>query len=359
MALLRPDLAALRRRALCGLAGMLALAASALNGLQASIVFDRYSPLSRNEEMARRLLSPLEAERVRRQLAATGEAMRDQAVDLAQERFLLDVPAHAPPTGYGLLVFIPPWPDARLPAGWGDALDRRGVIFVTAAHSGNDDSAYGRRNPLALIAAANVMARYPVDPARVYVGGFSGGSRVAMRLALAYPDLFRGALLDAGSDPAGSGITRLPSRALWEEAEGGLRLVFLTGEHDEAALSAAADSVQSMRRNCLLSVQSRTLSGLGHELAGGDSLARGLDLLDQPKTPDPARLAACRAALQRSLDEGVEQVRQDLARGDLAAARKRIIALDTRFGGLAEQRLVDLAETCGCGVFPPPSQPLT
>ena len=57
-----------------------------------------------------------------------------------------------------------------------------------------------------VLAAYNVMKRYAVDPQRVFVSGFSGGARVAMRLALAYPDLFRGALMDAGSDPIGDAI---------------------------------------------------------------------------------------------------------------------------------------------------------
>jgi len=71
---------------------------------------------------------------------------------------------------------------------------------VTAANSGNDAPTIDRREPLALLAAHNTMKQYPVDPQQVYIGGFSGGARVALRLALAYPDVFHGALLNAGSD---------------------------------------------------------------------------------------------------------------------------------------------------------------
>ena len=326
-------------------------------GLQTGVVFDQYSPLSRNDEMAHRLLSPLAAEVVQRQLKASGQAMRDQPVDLSRERFILYLPAHGPPEGYGLMVFIPPWPDARLPAGWSSQLDQRGIIFVSAANIGNDDSVFGRREPLALIAAWNVASRYPLDPRRVYVAGFSGGSRVAMRLALAYPDLFRGAFLNAGADPAGSGINRLPPRSLLELAQAQTRLVFMTGAQDEASLSMDADANASMRQNCLFNLEARTMFGVGHEVAGADALARGLDLLQRPLGQDPEKLAACRAALQRALDQGLDKVRQDLAKGDRAGARKRIIALDTRFGGFAERRIADLADTCGCGVFAPSSRP--
>ena len=41
----------------------------------------------------------------------------------------------------------------------------------------------GRREPLALLAALNILADYPIDPEQVYIGGFSGGSRIARRLA--------------------------------------------------------------------------------------------------------------------------------------------------------------------------------
>jgi len=102
--------------------------------------------------------------------------------------------------GYALLVFVPPWPDARVPWGGPPSWNNTVVIFVSAANSGNDASILDRREPLALLAAQNVMRRYPIDPERVYVGGFSGGSRVALRIALGYPDVFHGALLNAGSD---------------------------------------------------------------------------------------------------------------------------------------------------------------
>jgi dienelactone hydrolase len=162
-------------------------------GLRREVVFTQYSPLSTNAELARRLLSPLTAARLPAILARTGKALREQPIDLADERFVVYVPAKAPPAGYALLVFVPPWPQAQPPRGWASVLDRAGIIFVSAARSGNEAEVLSRRAPLALLGAANIMASYRVDPSRVWVGGFSGGSRVAMRLALGYPDLFRGA----------------------------------------------------------------------------------------------------------------------------------------------------------------------
>ncbi len=182
-------------------------------GLQNDVVFSDYSPLSGSAELLHRFLSPLNAMRAGKRLAHSAVALRDQPIDLTQERFTVYVPSHPPTEGYGLLVFVPPWENAMLPRGWAATLDRHGVIFVSAANSGNEANILDRREPLALLAAHNIMQRFHVDPARIYVGGFSGGSRVALRLALEFPDVFRGAFLNAGSDPIGDAQT--PLAPLW------------------------------------------------------------------------------------------------------------------------------------------------
>ncbi|MDQ2877845.1 MAG: hypothetical protein M3R41_02040, partial [Pseudomonadota bacterium] len=152
--------------------------------------FQDDTPLASNAELARRLLTPLTSAQLPMRLKAMGKGLREQPVDLAQEHFYLRVPATKPATGYGLIVFVPPWEDAHLPGDWGPVLDRLGLIFISAARSGNDDNPIARREPLAILAAHHAMTHYPVDPSRVIIAGFSGGSRVALRLALAYPDLF-------------------------------------------------------------------------------------------------------------------------------------------------------------------------
>jgi len=113
-------------------------------------VLGEYSPLSGNAELARRLLSPLSAAQIPELLAHAGKGLSEQPINLAQEKFAVYVPAQAPARGYALLVFVPPWSDARLPPGWAAVLDRYGVIFVSAARSGNDVTPLGRRAPLAI-----------------------------------------------------------------------------------------------------------------------------------------------------------------------------------------------------------------
>jgi poly(3-hydroxybutyrate) depolymerase len=133
-------------------------------------------------------------------------------------------------------VFIPPWPRAEVPRQWIPALNRYNTILVTAANSGNEAPTIDRREPLALLALHNIMAQYPVDPQQVYIGGFSGGARVALRVALGYPDVFHGALLNAGSDPIGTLDVPLPPADLFRRFQESTRLVYLTGERDDENL---------------------------------------------------------------------------------------------------------------------------
>src|SRR5467141_3735387 len=238
-------------------------------GLKNGVLFTEYSALSTRTELVRRLFSPLSALRVNQEVARAGTTLRGQPIDLASERFSIYVPAHPhpPPHGYSLLVFVPPWSRAEAPSQWIPALDRHDMILVTPANSGNDANTVDRREPLVLLAAQNAMAQYPVDPQQVYIGGFSGGSRVALRLALGYPDLFRGAILNAGSDTIGTAELPLPPRDLLLEFQSAVHLVYVTGERDEPHVSDDLLSVRSMRRWCMFNVTSFLQPRAGHEVA--------------------------------------------------------------------------------------------
>jgi pimeloyl-ACP methyl ester carboxylesterase len=265
-----------------------ACAQPALSALQTDVVFTVQSPLAGNAEIVRRALSPLTAAGVERRLRVARATLADQPIDLTKERFLIYVPAPPPGGRYGLIVFVPPWPDAMLPKPWTPVLDRAGVIFVTAASSGNDSNTLGRREPLAVLAAVNVMQRYPVDPERAYVAGLSGGSRVAMRLAVGWPDLFRGAILNAGSDPVGRAETPLPPRELTQPLQEASGFVYLTGGDDLAVLDDDAASQASLRGVCVFNLTVEPLPGMGHDLAPAYALERALRMLDATARVDSA-----------------------------------------------------------------------
>jgi pimeloyl-ACP methyl ester carboxylesterase len=307
------------------------------------VVFTEYTPLSSNLELARRLLTPLAAASVPQRMAGSGKRLAEQPIDLSEERFIIYVPPAPPPQGYGLLAFVPPWPQASLPPGWAATLDRQGVIFVSAARSGNDASVLARREPLALLAAHNIMQRYPVDPERVYVSGFSGGARVAMRLGLGYPDLFRGAILNAGSDPIGSAEIPLPPKDLLLRFQSSTRIVYLTGERDDPHVSDDSVSMHSMRQWCVLGVEDFITPRVGHTVADGPALSRALDAMRARTPSDPDQLARCRAAIETELAKGFERVDALIAGGRDGEAEKLLHKLDERFGGLAAPRSLELA----------------
>ena len=306
------------------------------------VVFTDYGERSSNPEIVRRLLSPLAAARLERELARSGKTMSGQPVNLAEERYVVYVPSQHAARGYGLLVFVPPWQDARLPQGWAGVLDRFGVVFVSAARSGNDEN-LGRREPLALLAAENIIRRYPVDPERVYVAGFSGGSRVALRLVLGYSDLFHGAILNAGSDPIGNSEVPLPPRELLLRFQNSTHLIYVTGELDTPHANEDLVSMRSMRQWCVFNVDNFVQPRVPHEVATAAALSRSLGDLTNSTQPDPAKLDACRSAIETELETKLQSVESLIANGQKAEAQKRLKSVDDRFGGLAAPHSLDLA----------------
>jgi len=312
-------------------------------GVQSDVVFSEYTPLSDAAEVTRRLMSPLNLLRVNRVLQRSGKTLRAQAIDLSREKFAIYVPPHQPPEGYSLLVFVPPWPQAEVPRKWISVLDRHGVIFVTAANSGNDADVLDRREPLALLAAANVEKRYTIDPQRVYVGGFSGGSRIAMRIALAYPDVFQGALLDAGSDPIGSAEIPLPPAELFQRFQESTRVVYVSGGRDDFHLQLDASSRKSLQDWCVFDLVTVDMPWVAHELAEPGAFNSALQALEDRKAPASHKLDACRGRLDEELNAQLSQVEGLVGRGKMPEARVLLQKIDARYGGLAAPRSSELA----------------
>ena len=296
----------------------------------------------------RRIMTPLEFEHARRALERRDEEVADRPVDLSKERFTIYVPAGEPPAaGYGLLVFVAPWEQATEPRRWRPPLDRHRVIFVSASRSGNESKAFERRVPLALLAAENVRARYPVDPARTYVGGVSGGARIAEAVALAFPDVFRGVLLTVGSGPIGGRLgLRVPPADLFRRFQE-TRVVFAAGADDVAAVEDDERTRASLREWCVFDVQVIVRPGLGHEPLDAHGLDLALEALDRRAGWDAAELARCNDGLRGAVAAKLAAAEAALARGDRKRAREQLDDVDARYGGLAAPASVALDERLG------------
>ncbi len=316
--------------------------------VEKDVVFTEYSPLFRSEELLRRVMTPLGFERARQVVAAKGQELAEQPLDLAQERFTVYVPGGAPPPGgYGLLVFVAPWAQATEPRHWRPPLDRHGIIFVSATNSGNESKVYERRLPLALLAYENVRARHPIDPARVYVGGFSGGARVAEATALAYPDVFRGVLLSTGSEPiGGSRGIHLPPADLFRKFQE-TKVVFMAGADDAAGLEHDQLSQASLREWCVFDVQVLVRPSLGHEPLDAHGLDLALAALERRPGVDPTALARCNDGIRQALSAKLGDAEAAVARGDREGARARLDAIDAHYAGLAAPTILELAAKLG------------
>jgi len=309
-----------------------------------AVSFAETTPLARNGALIERLLSPFaSADAAKANDASTLNAF---PIDPRHEKFGLYVPAEKPAKGYGLLVWVSPLDGPGIPPDWPATLEARGVIFVTAGRSGNDASPLGRRIPLALTAAANVVRSHKIDPDRIWIAGFSGGARIAERMALAYPDVFSGAIIDGSSDAVGSADVPLPPRENFERLLDRMSIVFSSGEEDEFNVDSARRVTAGLRRFCFdrLSVEVRRHEE--HVIMNGRSLAKAIEFLDRPREKPSPDDRQCRAELYSRVDAELARA-EAMAKGGDREARAAVREIDRRYGHLAAPRSLELRARVG------------
>jgi len=109
-----------------------------------------------------------------------------------------------------------------------------------------------------------------------------------------------------------------------------------------------AESEASMHRWCVFAVNVDVTRWTGHEVAGPSALSGALQELGAPVRTDAARLAGCRADIDRELSAQLQKAQQLLGDGRRAEAQKLLIEIDRRFGGLAAPRSVELQMALNC-----------
>lgn len=313
-------------------------------------VFDRYSPLVEADEFSRRVFTPTTADRLERFQKHLGQRAVTHTVDLHHELFDVWLPSRKPDGGYGLIVFVSPTRHWPLTHGWKKALDRTGTIYVSARKSGNSQNVYERRIPLALHAYENVQARYRIDPARVTIGGFSGGSRTAIRIAAAYSDVFTGALLVGGAKTMGEEDFAPPPAELMALLQRRMRVVFSTGRHDAPNQRLDGRSRDALEARCVAGVFKISEANIGHEVPNLKTMMRVIERLDQPLKP--ASLQAqetCSKTLVARVEQDIAAVETAMKNGELGRAGDLLGAADLAWGGLAGDRLVALARELAPG----------
>jgi hypothetical protein len=230
------------------------------------------APYSTPEEVARRF----------------GFVQPAPSYDVQREKFKLLVPdTYTTNGGWGVLVWVSPGDDAYVRKDWAPELAKHRLLFVGACNAGNNRNPIDRIR-LALDAAFNVSRRFGVDGKRIYVGGLSGGGRIASMLGIAYGDIFKSALCICGVNfyknvPASGGkfypATYVPPQELVLEARKN-RFVLLTGEEDMNRQATKDTWIGGFRASGFQNVLCLDVKSMKHELPGAPVLNTALNYLD-------------------------------------------------------------------------------
>lgn len=211
------------------------------------------------------------------------------ALNVAQEEFEVIIPkGYKKEVPHGLFIWISPNDKAALPADWEKVLADEKLIFIGALRSGNNRETTARMQ-LAITANDQMRSLYSIDPARVYISGHSGGSRVASMLAVAYADMFNGAVCFMGANfffPTQSkdGTTYearyIPHPEIATQAQNESRIVLVTGDKDFNLDNTRAVYEQGFMANEFKHVKLFDIPGQGHGAPAKEWLEKALKFLD-------------------------------------------------------------------------------
>jgi hypothetical protein len=153
------------------------------------------------------------------------------------------------------------------PAGWNQfqAVCRRaGVIFASPFGAGNNTPA-PRRARIVLDVLDDIARRHKIDPNRTYLGGFSGGSRIACGIVFGLPEYFGGVIPVCGAE-------KLREESwLRQRVTDRISVALVTGENDfnRAELERFREP---MFAEVGVRVKRWTVPGLGHGVPDAQTL---------------------------------------------------------------------------------------
>jgi dienelactone hydrolase len=212
--------------------------------------------------------------------------------NIKQERFHLLVPkSYAHEEKWGLFVYVNPGDDAGLPDGYESILEKHRLIAIAAYKTGNERNVVERFR-LAIDAQWNAVQRFNIDPARVYVSGFSGGGRIASMLAVAYSDVFKGGIPFCGvnfytkipSEPGKVWPTYYtPAAEMLKAAKATGRFVLVTGETDMNLKNTQAVYEHGFKKEGFKHALLLEVPGMAHAPPPPEWFDKGLEFLDTPK----------------------------------------------------------------------------
>ncbi|HXX93819.1 MAG TPA: PHB depolymerase family esterase [Planctomycetota bacterium] len=211
--------------------------------------------------------------------------------DVSKEKFRILVPKSYTHTArWGLFVYVNADNSANLPGRYEAILEKHKLLGITAYRSGNDRNIFERFR-LAIDGNFNMCQRFNIDPDRVYVSGISGGGRTASMVAVAYADIFSGAIPFCGVNfytpiPGEPGKAwppgYIPCEPALKMAKSNGRYVLVTGEKDMNLKETRAVYEYGFKKEGFKHALLMEVPGMGHSPPPAESFDKGLDFLDKP-----------------------------------------------------------------------------
>lgn len=114
--------------------------------------------------------------------------------DATQQHYDIQVPKNSDAkTAAPLILFISPSERPAAMNEWGNACRRSGIIIASPYRAGNNCPG-PRRIRIVLDVLGDIRSKFAIDPDRTYIGGFSGGGRMACGIGFSLPEYFGGVI---------------------------------------------------------------------------------------------------------------------------------------------------------------------
>ena len=236
--------------------------------------------------------SPIQSadpEQVRARLSA---AEVPPAYDVTKEEFEVVVPAgYNADVPHGLFIWIGAGNSPKVPKEWEAVLAEKKLIFVGAMNSGNKRNIFDRAR-MAIDANVNMRGIYNIDGRRVYVSGFSGGSRVASMLGVCWGEMFSGTVCFMGvnfytdltaEDGKVYGLSYLPVDEVLVLSKKYCRYALVTGERDFNLANTRAAYAEGFEKEGFENAKLFVVPELAHKLPAAKWLESSIDYLDEGK----------------------------------------------------------------------------
>jgi predicted esterase len=173
----------------------------------------------------------------------------------------------------GVVIFVSPTDSGEPPEEWLELLQQKRLSWVAAEGFGNQQPS-AQRVLVAVMGLSLAQRRAALDRKRVYIGGMSGGGRIASMTAPRFPQMFSGGLYIVGAN------FWMPDDAKLMQLAAANRYVFITGDKDFNHRDMK-NVYSRYRKKGLDASLLMDIPGYAHEYPDTGQLGRAIAFLDE------------------------------------------------------------------------------